>query len=69
MSIYPAPFALVDRKCFECCTGSPSFVARMREAEDMYRSLSHEMTLDEWKTRPLPKRWVDNVMRLTSGVQ
>jgi cardiolipin synthase len=51
------------------CTGSPSFVARMREVEDMYRSLSREMTLDEWKTRPLSKRWLDNVMRLTSAVQ
>jgi cardiolipin synthase A/B len=51
------------------CTGSPSFIAQMREVEDMYRSLSREMTLDEWKTRPLSKRWVDNVMRLTSAVQ
>jgi cardiolipin synthase A/B len=51
------------------CTGSTSFVARMREVEDMYRSLSREMTLEEWRTRPLPKRYVDNVMRLTSAVQ
>ena len=27
------------------------------------------LTLEEWKTRPLPKRWLDNVMRLTSAVQ
>ena len=51
------------------CTGSPRFVTRMREVEDMYRSLSREMTLEEWKTRPLSKRWLDNVMRLTSAVQ
>ncbi|HEX7211361.1 MAG TPA: hypothetical protein VF241_10605 [Propionibacteriaceae bacterium] len=51
------------------CTGSLSFVARMREVEDMYRSLSREMTLQEWRTRPLYKRWADNVMRLTSAVQ
>ena len=50
------------------CTG-PSFVARMREVEDMYRSMSREMTLEEWKKRPLSKRWFDNVMRLTSAVQ
>ncbi|MET0693394.1 MAG: cardiolipin synthase [Propionibacteriaceae bacterium] len=50
-------------------TGSPSFVARMREVEDLYRSLSHELTLAEWEARPLAKRWVDNVMRLTSAVQ
>ena len=47
----------------------PSFVAKMREVEDMYRSLCREMTLEEWKKRPLTKRWVDNVMRLTSAVQ
>jgi cardiolipin synthase len=51
------------------CTGSTDFVSRMREVEDMYRSLSRELTLAEWKTRPLKKRWVDNVMRLTSAVQ
>ena len=51
------------------CTDSRSFVAAMREVEDMYRSVSREMTLAEWKTRPLAKRWVDNVMRLTSAVQ
>lgn len=50
------------------CIGE-SFVTRMREVEDEYRSLSHELTLDEWKQRPLTKRWVDNVMRLTSAVQ
>jgi cardiolipin synthase A/B len=50
------------------CTGR-SFVAKMREVEDMYRSLSHEMTLEEWTKRPLSQRWFDNVMRLTSAVQ
>ena len=50
-------------------TGSPGFVSRMREVEDLYRSLSRELTLAEWKTRPLTKRWLDNVMRLTSAVQ
>jgi cardiolipin synthase len=51
------------------CTDSRSFVAEMRKVEDMYRSVSREMTLKEWNTRPLPKRWLDNVMRLTSAVQ
>ena len=50
------------------CTG-PSFVAEMRKVEDMYRSLSRELTLDEWKKRSLSQRWFDNVMRLTSAVQ
>jgi len=49
-------------------TGSTDFVNRMREVEDIYRGLSHELTLDEWKQRPLNKRWADNVMRLTSAV-
>ena len=51
------------------CTDSRAFVAAMREVEDMYRSVAREMTLTEWNTRPLPKRWLDNVMRLTSAVQ
>jgi cardiolipin synthase A/B len=50
------------------CTG-PSFVARMREVEDMYRSQSRELTLAEWRKRPLSQKWFDNVMRLTSAVQ
>ncbi len=58
----------LDFEVVMMCTG-PSFVARMREVEDMYRSLSRELTLEEWLKRPLTKRWVDNVMRLTSAVQ
>ena len=50
------------------CTG-PSFVAQMREVEDTYRSLSRELTLQEWNKRSLSQRWFDNVMRLTSAVQ
>ncbi len=50
------------------CTG-PSFVAQMREVEDTYRSLSRELTREEWSKRPLSERWFDNVMRLTSAVQ
>jgi cardiolipin synthase A/B len=41
----------------------------MREVEDQYRSLSHQLTLAEWRRRPLPKRYIDNVMRLTSALQ
>lgn len=46
-----------------------SFVTQIRQTEDQYRSVSHELTLDEWSRRPLAKRWMDNVMRLTSAVQ
>lgn len=45
------------------------FVTQMRAVEDAYRSVSHELTLEEWNKRPLRKRWVDNVMRLTSAIQ
>jgi cardiolipin synthase len=44
-------------------------VARMRTAEDDYRSLSHLLTLDEWLSRSRSARFVDNVMRLTAALQ
>ena len=47
----------------------PEFVARMREVEDSYRAVSTEITLSGWRKRPLPKRYLDNVMRLTSALQ
>lgn len=48
---------------------SRSLTTAMREVEDLYRSLSRELTLDEWYRRPLGKRYIDNVMRLTSALQ
>jgi cardiolipin synthase A/B len=48
---------------------SRSLTTAMRQVEDQYRALSHELTLDEWRRRPLWKRYVDNVMRLTSALQ
>jgi cardiolipin synthase len=44
-------------------------VVRMREVEDHYRSLSRELTREEWKQRSFGARYVDNVMRLTSALQ
>lgn len=44
-------------------------VTRMRKVEDHYRSLSRELTLEEWKQRSFRARYVDNVMRLTSALQ
>ena len=44
-------------------------VPRVREVEDDYRLRSRELTLAEWRRRPIPKRYVDNVMRLTSALQ
>jgi cardiolipin synthase len=60
-------FAL-DFEVSMMCTGA-SFVERLREVEDTYRSLSREMTLEEWKERSLVQRWFDNVMRLFSAIQ
>jgi cardiolipin synthase len=48
---------------------SRSLTTAMRQVEDHYRDLSHELTLEEWRRRPLVKRYVDNVMRLTSALQ
>lgn len=48
---------------------SQSLTTAMRQVEDHYRSLSHELTPEEWRRRPLPKRYLDNVMRLTSALQ
>lgn len=47
----------------------PGVVTRMRVVEDRYRSLSHELTLAEWKRRSPGARYIDNVMRLTAAVQ
>jgi cardiolipin synthase len=48
---------------------SRSLTTAMRQVEDNYRSLSHELAPAEWRRRPLPKRYLDNVMRLTSALQ
>lgn len=34
-----------------------------------YRSVSHELTLEEWNQRSFIRRYIDNVMRLTSALQ
>jgi cardiolipin synthase A/B len=48
---------------------SRSLTTAMRQVEDHYRLMSHELTLEEWARRPLQKRYLDNVMRLTSALQ
>ena len=34
-----------------------------------YEKVCHELTLEEWNERGLLRRYVDNVMRLTSALQ
>jgi cardiolipin synthase len=45
------------------------FVAQMREVEDQYRSVSRELTLEEWQRQPLRSTVLDNLARLTSALQ
>jgi cardiolipin synthase len=45
------------------------FVDEMRQVEDHYRSVSRELTLDEWLTQPLRSTILDNIARLTSALQ
>ncbi|WP_311259072.1 cardiolipin synthase [Microbacterium sp. WCS2018Hpa-9] len=45
------------------------FVAEMRAVEDVYRSLSRELTLEEWMQQPLRSTVLDNLARLTSALQ
>jgi Phosphatidylserine/phosphatidylglycerophosphate/cardiolipin synthases and related enzymes len=47
----------------------PSFVAQMRETEQLYRDNSRELTLEEWLQQPLRKTVLDNLARLTSALQ
>lgn len=49
-------------------TGS-DVVARFRKVEDDYRSLSRELTADEWGRRARLQRYLDNTMRLTAALQ
>ena len=45
------------------------FIADMRELEAQYRSVSRELTLEEWMTRPRRSKVLDNIARLTAAVQ
>ncbi|MFV9424290.1 cardiolipin synthase [Microbacterium sp. S1037] len=45
------------------------FVRDMRGVEDVYRGLSRELTLEEWRLQPLRSTILDNLARLTSALQ
>lgn len=45
------------------------FVAEVRDLEAEYRSLSRELTLEEWLQQPLRSTILDNLARLTSALQ
>ena len=44
-------------------------IAGFNQLAANYRAVSHELTLEEWNERSLLRRYVDNVMRLTSSLQ
>jgi len=44
-------------------------VTKLREVEETYREQCTELTLDEWLTRPLRSKVLDNTARLTAAVQ
>ncbi|MEF2977063.1 cardiolipin synthase [Subtercola sp. YIM 133946] len=46
-----------------------SFVRDLRVVEDGYRAQSRELTLEEWNRQPLRSTILDNLARLTSGLQ
>jgi cardiolipin synthase len=46
-----------------------TFLEELREIEDEYRTNSKELTLEEWMARPLYRRILDHVARLTAAVQ
>jgi cardiolipin synthase len=46
-----------------------TFVDDLRTVEDAYRSVSHELTAQEWSRRTRRHRLVDDLARLTSAIQ
>jgi len=48
---------------------SKEFVDEMRAIEQHYRDSSRELTLEEWRRQPLRSQALDNIMRLTAGLQ
>ncbi len=44
-------------------------VQKLSAVQDIYRSLSTELTMDEWRKRTWGAKYVDNVMRLTAALQ
>jgi len=45
------------------------FLSELRAIEDANRAVSRELTLEEWLSRPVGSRALDNIARLTAAVQ
>lgn len=48
--------------------GGSDFIQKVYDVEDVYRSRSRQLTLEEWEQRPVPMRLLDNLCRLASAV-
>jgi cardiolipin synthase len=48
---------------------SRSFVTEMRSVEQDYRTVSGELTLEDWDKEPLTRTTLDGLARLTSALQ
>ncbi|HIY24502.1 MAG TPA: cardiolipin synthase [Candidatus Brachybacterium merdigallinarum] len=48
--------------------GGTDFMEKMHEVEEVYRSRSRELTLEEWERRPRAMMLLDNLCRLASAV-
>lgn len=46
-----------------------SLLGDLEELADTYMGVSRELTLEEWNRRPWYRRYIDNVMKLTSALQ
>src|SRR5699024_3618366 len=44
-------------------------ITEFNELAANYRAVSHELTLEEWNKRSFARRYIDNVMRLSSALQ
>ena len=65
----------MDMRSFGLNYESTMLVAKGDLIEDFtqlatnYKKVCHELTLEEWNARGVLRRYVDNVMRLTSALQ
>ncbi|WP_175934422.1 phosphatidylserine/phosphatidylglycerophosphate/cardiolipin synthase family protein [Corynebacterium sp. Marseille-P4321] len=46
-----------------------SLLPALEDLSEYYLAVSHQLTLTEWEKRPWYRRYVDNVMKLTSALQ
>ena len=65
----------MDMRSFSLNYESSLFVASGSLLDDLYTlartymNVSDELTLEEWSRRPWHRRYIDNVMKLTSALQ